>query len=82
MEMDFFRGLSVPKGTPHLVQAKLADAMMRAARSKAFTKFSKKKGFTIAPLDASGFSAYLAQQNKITISVMKKAGIYQSKRKK
>ncbi|MEE9240178.1 MAG: tripartite tricarboxylate transporter substrate binding protein [bacterium] len=80
--IEFFRGLSVPKGTPSLVKAKLADAMMRAARSKAFTDFAKKKGFTVAPLDSSGFGAYLAAQNKIVKGIMQNAGIYQSKRKK
>ncbi len=82
VNIDFFRGLSVPKGTPHLVKAKLADAMMRAARSKAFSSFAKKKGFTVAPLDTTGFGAYLAKQNKIVIQIMKNSGIYQSKRKK
>ncbi len=56
--------------------------MMRAARSKAFTDFAKKKGFTVAPLDSSGFGAYLAAQNKIVKGIIQNAGIYQSKRKK
>ncbi len=82
VSIDFFRGLSVPKGTPALVKAKLADAMMRAARSPAFSKLAKKKGFTVAPLDATGFAAYLAEQDKIVRAIMKSSGIYQSKRKK
>lgn len=81
VEIDFFRGLSVPKGTPHLVKAILADALMRSARSNKFTAFAKKKGFTIAPLDSESFGAYLATQNKLIIAIMKDAGIYQSKRK-
>lgn len=81
VEIDFFRGLSVPKGTPHLVKAILADALMRSARSKKFTAFAKKKGFTIAPMDSESFGAYLATQNKLIIAIMKNAGIYQSKRK-
>ncbi len=82
VEMEFFRGLSVPKGTPTRVKAKLSDAMMQGARSKAFMGFAKKKGFTVAPLDHTAFEAYLVKQNKIVATIMKKAGIYHSKRKK
>lgn len=81
-EIDFFRGLSVPKGTPQIIKAVIADAMMRAARSPAFTKLAKKKGFTIAPMDHTAFEGYLAKQNKIVVGIMKRAGIYQAKRKK
>ena len=79
--IDLFRGLSVPKGTPAAVKAKLADAMTKAARSAAFTKLAKKKGFTIAPQNAAAFEAYLAKMNRDVIAIMKSAGIYQSKRK-
>ena len=82
ISFEFFRGLSVTEGTSALVKAKLADAMQRAARSKAFTAFAKKKGFTVAPLDSSGFGAYLAGQDKVVKGIMKSAGIYQAKRKK
>ena len=56
--------------------------MMNSARSKAFTSLSKKKGFTIAPMDSSAFETYLKSQNKIVTRIMKQAGIYQSKTKK
>ena len=79
--IDLFRGLSVPKGTPAVVKAKLADAMTKAARSAAFTKLAKKKGFTIAPQNAAAFEAYLAKMNRDVIAIMKSAGIYQSKKK-
>ena len=80
--VDFFRGLAVAKGTPIKIKATIADAMMRAARSKAFTAFAKKKGFTIAPLGPVEMTAYLTKQNKLVESSMKKLGLYQSKRKK
>ena len=79
--IDLFRGLSVPKGTPAAVKAKLADAMTKAARSAAFTKLAKKKGFTIAPQNTAAFEAYLAKMNRDVIAIMKSAGIYQSKKK-
>ncbi len=80
--IDLFRGLSVPKGTPAAVKARLADAMTKAARSATFMKLAKKKGFTVAPQDAAAFEAYLAKMNRDVIAIMKSAGIYQSKRKK
>ncbi|HJM43531.1 MAG TPA: tripartite tricarboxylate transporter substrate binding protein [Nitrospinota bacterium] len=79
--IDLFRGLSVPKGTPDAVKTRIADAMTKAARSAAFTKLGKKKGFTIAPQNAAAFEAYLAKMNRDVIAIMKSAGIYQSKRK-
>ncbi|MFQ5691886.1 MAG: Bug family tripartite tricarboxylate transporter substrate binding protein [Nitrospinota bacterium] len=81
-ELDLFRGLSVPKGTPAAVKAKLADAMTKAAHSAAFTSLAKKKGFTIAPMDAAAFESYLAVMNGRVQAIMKSAGIYRSKRKK
>ncbi len=80
--VDFFRGLAVAKGTPHGIKAQIADAMMRAARSSAFTKFAKAKGFTVAPLGPVAMKEYLAKQNSLVASAMKKLGLYQSKRKK
>jgi tripartite-type tricarboxylate transporter receptor subunit TctC len=82
LHVDFFRGLAVAKGTPHGIKAQIADAMMRAARSNAFTKFAKKKGFTVAPLGPVGMTNYLTEQNKRVAASMKKLGLYQSKRKK
>ena len=63
------------------IEAKLVDAMTKAARSAAFTKLAKKKGFTIAPQNAAAFEAYLAKMNRDVIAIMKSAGIYQSKKK-
>ena len=82
VDIEFFRGLSVPKGTPAAIKEKIAKAMMHAAKSDAFTKFSKKKGFTISPLNPTEFEAYLSKQNEIVKATMKRIGIYQSKRKK
>ena len=79
--LDLFRGLSVPKGTPAAVKAKLADAMMKAARSPAFMKLAKKKGFTVEPMDSNAFSGYLNKMDQDVIAIMESAGIYQSKKK-
>ncbi len=81
-EIHFFRGLSVPKGTPKEIKAKLARAMTAAAESKAFRSLSKKKGFTIAPLPVEQFEELLKVENKKVADIMRKAGILGMKRKK
>ncbi len=80
-ELDLFRGLSVPKGTPVGVRAKLFDAMTKAANSKAFMGLATKKGFTVAPMGPAGFSTLLARENDKVVAIMKGAGLYQSKAK-
>lgn len=79
--IDLFRGLSVPKGTPGSVKTKLADAMTKAARSSSFMKLAKKKGFTVEPMGPKAFGGYLSKMDQGVISIMKSAGIYQSKKK-
>lgn len=78
-ELDLFRGLSVPKGTPDAVKDKLADAMAKAARSSAFMDLAKKKGFTVAPMGHMDFSTYLASENAKVEAIFKSAGLYKSK---
>lgn len=80
VEIEFFRGLSVPKGTPAAIREKIANAMIQAANSKAFKNFAQQKGFTISLLSPTEFEAYLSRQNEIVKETMKKIGIYQSKR--
>ena len=82
VNLDLFRGLSVPKGTPAATIAKLADAMTKAANSKALMAFSKKKGFTIATMGPKAFTNKLATADKYVKRIMKAAGIYRSKSKK
>ena len=78
-ELDLFRSLSVPKGTPGAVKAKLADAMVEAAQSDAFMKLAKEKGFTVEPMAGDGFDALLAAEDDKIVGIMKDAGLYQSK---
>lgn len=80
-ELDLFRSLSVPKGTPKAVMDKLRDAMVKAANSKAFTDLAKKNGFTVKPLVGKAFADRLAKDGGVVISIMKMAGIYQKKAK-
>jgi len=78
-ELDLFRGLSVPKGTPEAIKNKLADAMTKAAKSPAFMGLAKKKGFTVAPMGHKEFSAFLAKEDAKVKAIFKAAGLYKSK---
>lgn len=80
-QLDLFRGLSVPKGTPDSIKKKLGDAMAKAAKSKAFMALAKKKGFTVDPIMSAEFSKLLAAEDKRVKGIMKSAGLYQSKAK-
>lgn len=80
-QLDLFRGLSVPKGTPDNIKKKLGQAMAKAAKSKAFMALAKKKGFTVDPMMSAAFSKLLAAEDKRVKDIMKSAGLYQSKRK-
>jgi len=79
-DLDLFRGLSVPKGTPDDVVAKLTAAMSAAAKSDAFMKLAKEKGFTVAPMDSASFGEMLEVQDAVVKDIMKGAGLYQSQK--
>jgi len=79
--LDLFRGLSVPKGTPDDVKAKLADAMTKAAKSDAFMDLASKKGFTVEPMVVGDFEALLKDEDMKVQAIMEGAGLYQSKKK-
>ena len=81
-DIDFFRGLSVAPGTPDAIKAKLADAMMKGAKSKAFMGLAKKKGFTVSPMGHMEFAKYLASEDKKVKVILKDAGLYKSKKPK
>ena len=80
--LELFRGLSVPKNTPAAVKAKLADAMTKAAMSKAFMALGKKQGFTVAPMAVDAFEQLLAKEDAKVKGIMKSAGLYRSKKPK
>lgn len=82
VELDLFRGLSVPKGTPKAIEAKLEAAMIKAANSAAFKARAKKLSFTLAPLGTAAFQTKLEKANAQVVAIMKKAGLYKSKMKK
>lgn len=79
-DLDLFRGLCVPKGTPDAIKAKLFSAMAAAAKSDAFMGLANKKGFTVAPLDAAAFGKMLKAQDTAVRGIMQGANLYKSKK--
>ena len=78
-ELDLFRGLSVPPGTPSAIKGVLANAMRQAALSDAFMALAEKKGFTVSPSGPEEFSSYLSQEDAKVEEILKGAGLYKSK---
>lgn len=74
-QLDLFRGLSVPKGTPAQVTARLVDAMTQAAGSAAFTKLAREVGFTVDPLPAEAFETLLRVEDAKVRAVIRDAGL-------
>lgn len=75
VDVGFFRGLAVPKGTPKWIEKKLAHAMLVAAHSKAFRRLAKNDGFTIAPMVGKPFREMLSKENRTVASIMQQAGL-------
>ena len=76
--LELFRGLSVPKGTPPEVKAKLEDAMMKVAQTKAMQDLSERTGLMIITRNGADFTNYLAITDKLIKDILKKAGLYRS----
>ncbi len=80
--LDLFRGVSVPKGTPPEIKAKLYDAMMKVSKTKAMKNLSAKTGLEIKMRNGADFTKYLYARDKQIKDILKKAGLYRSKAKK
>ena len=80
--LELFRGLTVPKGTPPEVKAKLYDAMIKVSKTKSMKDLSEKTGLSIVTRDGADFTAYLTKTDKQIKEILKKAGLYRSGAKK
>jgi tripartite-type tricarboxylate transporter receptor subunit TctC len=78
---NLFRSLSVPKGTPDDIKAKLTDAMTKAAKSEAFMALAEKNGFTVDPMTSADFDKMIVAEDAKVKGIMESAGLYQSKSK-
>ena len=74
-DIDLFRSITVPKGVPADVKAKLVDAMTQAAKSPAFMAYAKKSGFTVAPMVGADFAGRLKREGELVSSIVKSAGL-------
>lgn len=74
-EFDLFRGLSVPDNTPDEIKARLADAMVQAGASEAFTELAADVGFTVTPLTVEDFETLLAAEDARVKSIVREAGL-------
>ena len=76
--LELFRGVSVPKGTPPEVKAKLEDAMMKVAKTKAMIDLGERTGLIIVTRNGADFTNYLGKTDKLIKDLLKKAGLYRS----
>ncbi len=80
--LDLFRGVSVPKGTPPEIKAKLYDAMVKVSKTTAMKNLSAKTGLEIKMRNGADFTKYLYERDKQIKDILKKAGLYRTKKKK
>jgi tripartite-type tricarboxylate transporter receptor subunit TctC len=71
IDMALWRGVSVPKGTPKAVIARLQDAIKKAVESPEFKEAGKKIGFTPAYQPADAFLKMIAEDDARTAAVIK-----------
>jgi tripartite-type tricarboxylate transporter receptor subunit TctC len=76
--LDLWRGISVPKGTPKAVIAKLQDAIKKTVESPEFIAAGKKIGFTPAYQPADAFTKMIAADDAGLAVVMKDLGLKKS----
>lgn len=80
--LELFRGMSVPKGTPADVRAKLEEGMMKVSKTKALDDLATKTGLAVVTKNSADFTKYLAKTDGQIKDILKKAGLYRSGDKK
>jgi len=71
IDLGLWRGISVPKGTPKAVIAKLQDAVKKAVESPEFKVAGQKIGFTPAYQPSDAFTKMIAEDDKRLAAVIK-----------
>jgi tripartite-type tricarboxylate transporter receptor subunit TctC len=69
--LDLWRGVSVPKGTPKAVIAKLQDAIKKTVESPEFKEAGKKIFFTPVYLPSAAFTKMIAEDDARIAAVVK-----------
>jgi tripartite-type tricarboxylate transporter receptor subunit TctC len=80
VDMPLWRGISAPKGTPKAVIAKLQDAAKKAVESPEFKEAGKKIGFTPAYQPSDAFNKMVAEDDKLTATVIKEIKAAEAKK--
>ena len=73
--IELFRGISVPKGTPADVVAKLEAAFKKGAQEPEFVEFAKKNSFNIAFMGTDEFNKYVVPMDAKIAKVMTETGL-------
>jgi tripartite-type tricarboxylate transporter receptor subunit TctC len=73
--IELFRGISVPKGTPADIVAKLEGAFKKGAQEPEFVEFAKKNSFNIAFMGTDEFNKYVVPMDAKIAKVMTETGL-------
>ena len=71
IDLGLWRGISVPKGTPKAVIAKLQDAVKKSVESPEFKEAGNKIGFTPAYQPSDTFTKMIAEDDKHLAAIIK-----------
>lgn len=75
VQLDMWRGIAAPKGTPRPVIAKLQDAIKKTVESQPFQDAGKTIGYTPAYLGADDFNKLIASDDAKLAQVMADLGL-------
>ena len=75
VELDMWRGIAAPKGTPARSCARLQDAIQKTVASPEFVEAGKTVGFRPAFLPAEDFGKVIASDDKKLSEVMGQLGM-------
>ena len=73
--IELFRGISVPKGTPDEVVAKLEAAFEKGSQEPEFVEFAKKNSFNISFMNREEFNKYVQPMDDKIAKVMTETGL-------
>src|SRR5215510_11501719 len=75
VQLDMWRGIAAPKGTPKAVVAKLQNAIKQTVESQPFADAGKAIGFTPSYLSADDFGKLIARDDAKLAQVMTDLGL-------
>ena len=74
-QSDLWRGITVPKGTPPAVVARLEEAVRKTVTSPEFRQMGERMGFLPAFQGSAEFGRTIASEDAVIAKVMAKAGL-------